>query len=60
VTIETGSVVRDSRLEHTIVGADCTLQGAELRQSMLGNNVEIHGFRGSASLADHSELSGGP
>jgi len=60
VTIEAGSVVRDSRLEHTIVGGDCTLEGAELRQSMLGNNVEIHGFRGSASLADHSELSGGP
>jgi len=59
VTIETGSVIRDSRLEHTIVGADCTLERAELRQSMLGNNVAIHGFRGTASLADHSELTGG-
>lgn len=59
VTIETGSVVRDSRLAHTIVGSDCTLIHAELSRSMLGSNVEIRDFRGNASLADHSELAGG-
>jgi len=58
VTIEAGSVIRDSRLVHAIVGADCTLTGAELSQSMLGNNVEVRDFRGNASLADHSELFG--
>ncbi len=58
VTIEAGSVIRDSRLVHAIVGADCTLTGAELSQSMLGNNVEVRDFRGNASLADHSELIG--
>ncbi|HEV8599237.1 MAG TPA: sugar phosphate nucleotidyltransferase [Gemmatimonadales bacterium] len=58
VVIETGSVVRDSKLAHTIVGADCTLSGVELSQSMLGNNIELRDFTGSASLADHSELVG--
>jgi glucose-1-phosphate thymidylyltransferase len=58
VSIETGTVIRDSRVAHTIVGADCTLEAAELSRSMLGNEVEVHHFQGSASLADHSELTG--
>ena len=59
VTIEAGSVIRDSRLSHTIVGPRCSLTGVELSQSMLGDSVTIRDFRGSASLADHSELAGG-
>ena len=58
VTIERGSVIRQSTLSHAIVGADCTLTGVELTRSMLGDSVELTGFRGRASLADHSELSG--
>lgn len=59
VTIEHGSTIRDSRLSHCIVGADCELDKAELTRSMLGNEVVVRHFRGSASLADHSELTGG-
>jgi glucose-1-phosphate thymidylyltransferase len=59
VTIEQGSVIRDSTLAHAIVGADCSLSGVALSRSMLGDSVALRDFRGSASLADHSELSGG-
>ena len=58
VTIERGSVIRDSTIAHAIIGADCELSKVALSQSMLGNEVEVQDFRGSASLADHSELAG--
>jgi ADP-glucose pyrophosphorylase len=58
VTVERGSVIRDSTLSHSIVGAGCTLTGATLTQSMLGDQVVLRDFRGTASLADHSELTG--
>ena len=60
VTIEAGSVVRDSTLAHTIVGEDCTLDHVTLSHSMLGGDVQLSRFNGSASLADHSELTGAP
>lgn len=59
VTIEQGSVIRDSVLSHTIVGARCSLTGVQLSHAMLGNDVVIRDFRGTASLGDHSELTGG-
>ena len=58
VTIEKGTVIRDSTLAHTIVGAGCELNGARLSQSMLGNQVVLRDFQGTASLGDHSELTG--
>jgi hypothetical protein len=38
------------------VGRDATLRRAELDGAMLGNSVVVDGLRGSASLADHSEV----
>ncbi len=58
VTIETGSVLRGCELSHTIVGRDCSLAGARLTQSMLGNSVIIRDVRGCVSLGDHSEIVG--
>ena len=58
VTIERGSAIEDSTIAHSIVGADCELSKVQLTQSMLGNEVAVRNFRGSASLADHSELAG--
>ena len=58
VTIEKGSRILDSSLEHTIVGEGCDLSGVHLAQSMLGNQVVMRDFRGSVSLGDHSELTG--
>jgi glucose-1-phosphate thymidylyltransferase len=59
VTIEQGSVIRDSVLSHTILGARCSLTGVQLSHAMLGNDVAMRDFRGTASLGDHSELTGG-
>ena len=58
VSIEKGSVITDSELAHTIVGARCTLAGCRLSHSMLGANVVVKNFRGAASLGDHSEIIG--
>src|SRR5712691_2340602 len=56
VSLERGTTVTDCRLTNTIVGQDATLRRAELDGAMLGNNVVVEGLRGSASLADHSEV----
>ena len=58
VTVEKGTTIRDSVLAHTIVGEGCELSGVHLSQSMLGNKVVLRDFTGTASLADHSELTG--
>jgi glucose-1-phosphate thymidylyltransferase len=56
VTLEAGTTVADSRLEHTVVGRDSRITGSTLAHSMLGNGVAVDGFAGSLSLGDHSEL----
>ncbi len=59
VTVEAGTVIADSEVAHTMIGRDCRLFGARLQQSMLGNHVTVRDYRGTASLGDHSELTGG-
>jgi glucose-1-phosphate thymidylyltransferase len=56
VTLEAGTTVTDSRLEHTVVGRDARISGSTLSHSMLGNGVVVEGFAGTLSLGDHSEL----
>jgi hypothetical protein len=50
--------VSDSRIRHSIIGRGARLSRIELQESLLGNDVVIDGFHGSASLADNSELKG--
>jgi glucose-1-phosphate thymidylyltransferase len=56
VTLEQGSVVEDSTLAHTIVGAKSSVKGSTLRNSLLGDGVVVHGFHGELTVADHSEV----
>jgi glucose-1-phosphate thymidylyltransferase len=58
VTIERGSIVRDSELAHTMLGQQCELTGVRLRQSVLGNYVILRDIAGSVSLGDHCEVLG--
>ena len=58
VSLEAGSVVLDSALSNSIVGRDAKLSHARLDGAYLGNSVLVDHFEGSASLGDHSELSG--
>jgi len=58
VSIESGTVVSDSRLSHTIIGRDCEVAGSRLERSMLGDSVRVRGFTGSVSLGSHAECVG--
>ncbi|HEV8125503.1 MAG TPA: sugar phosphate nucleotidyltransferase [Gemmatimonadales bacterium] len=58
VTLETGAVVKDSKLQHTIVGAKSTITGSRLHHSMIGQRVVVSGVKGVASLGDDSEMVG--
>jgi glucose-1-phosphate thymidylyltransferase len=60
VSLESGTRVSDSRLRNTIVGRDTRLSRVELDRSMVGNSVVLEGFRGNASLGDHSEATAKP
>jgi glucose-1-phosphate thymidylyltransferase len=56
VSLEQGTRVTESRISHSIIGRDSKLNRVALNASLLGNNVLLDGFRGSASLADNSEV----
>ncbi|HXG45277.1 MAG TPA: sugar phosphate nucleotidyltransferase [Gemmatimonadales bacterium] len=56
VTIERGTRIRGSRLEHTLVGAGVELSGCALHHSMLGDRVVVKGLCGRATLGDDSEV----
>jgi glucose-1-phosphate thymidylyltransferase len=56
VSLEQGTRVTESRIRNSIIGRDSKLSRVALNESLLGNSVVLDGFRGSASLADNSEL----
>ncbi len=58
VTVETGTVIVNSTLSHTLVGQKGVITDATLRHSMLGNRVTVKGFSGSLSVADDSDITG--
>jgi glucose-1-phosphate thymidylyltransferase len=60
VSLEQGSIVQDSTVANSIVGQHCRLTNVQLDGAMLGNHVVAEGFRGGASLADHSEVRARP
>jgi glucose-1-phosphate thymidylyltransferase len=59
VTLEAGTRVADSTLEHTLVGRDALITASSLRASLLGDGVVVDRLSGSASLGNHSEVRGG-
>jgi len=58
VTLEAGTRVRNSRLEHVLVGQQCVIADSALHHSMLGDRVTVKGFKGAASLGDDCEVVG--
>ncbi len=56
VSIERGTVIRNSTIAHSIIGSDCHLSGVALTHSMLGRRVRLDGFAGRASVGDDGEL----
>jgi glucose-1-phosphate thymidylyltransferase len=60
VSVERGTTIIDSRLEQSLVGANCELSSVHLKHSLLGNHVHLRDAGGSASLGDHAEWVGVP
>jgi glucose-1-phosphate thymidylyltransferase len=60
VSLERGTKISDSKIRNTIVGRDAKLSRVELDGSLLGSGVSLEGFRGSASIGDHSEATAKP
>ena len=59
VTIESGTVVRESSLKDAIVGRSCRIERSRLDGALLGDDVTVEGLHGSASLGSHAEVRAG-
>ena len=58
VSIGAGSRVEGSTLTDTIVGKRAKLKGAQLHNSLLGDDVIVEGLKGELTVTDHSEIRG--
>ena len=58
VTLEKGASVTDSVLRDAIVGEGARVEASEVADSLVGAHAVVRGFRGSLSVADHSEVTG--
>ncbi|HEY5957682.1 MAG TPA: sugar phosphate nucleotidyltransferase [Polyangiaceae bacterium] len=58
VTIESGAVIRDSRIRDAIIGREVTIEKSDLHDSMIGDNSVVRQTNGSVNLAPHSEVTG--
>ncbi len=56
VSIEAGTVIRDSTVTDAIIGKRCRIEHSRLDGAMLGDDVVMVGFKGSASLGSHAEV----
>ena len=56
VSIEAGSIVKDSVVTNAIVGRNCRLERVRLDGAMLGDEVVLEGLTGAASIGSHSEV----
>ena len=56
VSIEAGTIVRDSTVTNAIVGRNCRLERVRLDGAMLGDEVVLEGVTGAASLGSHAEV----
>jgi glucose-1-phosphate thymidylyltransferase len=54
VSVGRGSRIRASTLRDCIVGNEAVIEDCVLHESLIGSSAELRGFRGRASLSDHS------
>jgi glucose-1-phosphate thymidylyltransferase len=59
VTIEAGTVVRESTVTDAIIGKRCRIDQCRLDEALLGDDVTVSGLRGGGSLGSHSEVRAG-
>jgi glucose-1-phosphate thymidylyltransferase len=58
VTLLAGSVVEDSIISDSVLGAKVQVRRAELTNSFIGDNAIVEGLKGELTIADHSEVRG--
>jgi glucose-1-phosphate thymidylyltransferase len=56
VTLLAGSVVEDSTIANSVLGAKVTIRKSALSNSFVGDGATIEGFKGELTVADHSEI----
>jgi glucose-1-phosphate thymidylyltransferase len=59
VSVSAGTVIEDSTIRDTIVGGKSRIARSDLHDSLVGDEVVLEGFRGNATIGDHSELKTG-
>lgn len=59
VSISEGTVIRNSRIENSIIGRNCTIENAVLKDSLVGNDVRVVGGHLTVNLGDSSEVESG-
>jgi glucose-1-phosphate thymidylyltransferase len=56
VSVSTGTVIEDSTIQDSIIGEKSRIVRSALHDSVLGDHVVLEGFKGDATVGDHSEL----
>jgi glucose-1-phosphate thymidylyltransferase len=56
VSIGTGSVIEDSKIDNTIVGEKSKITRSKLSHSLVGDEVIIEGVNGTMTVGDNSEV----
>jgi glucose-1-phosphate thymidylyltransferase len=56
VTIETGCVIKNSKLRDSLVGGGTTLENCDLHESIIGSNVKLVGVNGKVSIGESGEV----
>jgi glucose-1-phosphate thymidylyltransferase len=56
VTIETGCVIRNSKISNSIVGENVTIEHAQLHDSVIGDDSVVRGVKGSINVGASSTV----
>ena len=56
VSIGAGSVIEDSKIEHTIIGEKSKITRSKLSNSLVGDEAIIDGVNGTLTVGDNSEV----
>ena len=56
VSIGTGSVIEDSKIDNTIIGEKSTITRSKLSNSLVGDEAIIEGVNGAMTVGDNSEV----
>jgi glucose-1-phosphate thymidylyltransferase len=58
ISVSAGTLIEDSTVRDTIIGAQSRIVRSQLHDSLIGDEVVIEGFKGDATIGNHSELRG--